>query len=58
MNTLVFVSQNNIGVMKMSKEKLNNQNKENKQENFECQDEHQEHFEDQDEHQELIFENF
>ena len=30
MNTLVFVSQNNIGVMKMSKEKLNNQNKENK----------------------------
>ena len=30
MNTLVFVSQNNIGVMKMSKEKLNKQNKENK----------------------------
>ena len=34
------------------------QNKENKQENFECQDEHQEHFEDQDEHQEQIFEKF
>ena len=32
------------------------QNKENKQENFECQDEYQEHFEDQDEHQEQIFE--
>lgn len=30
MNTFVFASQNNIGVMKMSKEKLNNQNKENK----------------------------
>ena len=30
MNTLVFTSQNNIGVMKMSKEKLNKQNKENK----------------------------
>lgn len=30
MNTFVFVSQNNIGVMKMSKEKLNKQNKENK----------------------------
>lgn len=30
MNTLVFASQNNIGVMKMSKEKLNKQNKENK----------------------------
>ena len=34
------------------------QNKENKQEHFECQDEHQEHFEDHDEHQELIFEKF
>ena len=34
------------------------QNKENKQENFECQDEHQEHFEDQYEHQEQIFEKF
>ncbi|WP_270855267.1 hypothetical protein [Longibaculum muris] len=30
MNTSVFASQNNIGVMKMSKEKLNKQNKENK----------------------------
>ncbi len=30
MNIFVFVSQNNIGVMKMSKEKLNKQNKENK----------------------------
>lgn len=30
MNTLVFTSQNNIGVMKMLKEKLNKQNKENK----------------------------
>lgn len=30
MNTLAFASQNNIGVMKMSKEKLNKQNKENK----------------------------
>ena len=30
MNTLDFTSQNNIGVMKMSKEKLNKQNKENK----------------------------
>lgn len=30
MNTLVFTSQNNVGVMKMSKEKLNKQNKENK----------------------------
>ena len=34
------------------------QNKENKQENFECQDKHQEHFQDQDEHQEQIFEKF
>lgn len=30
MNASVFASQNNIGVMKMSKEKLNKQNKENK----------------------------
>lgn len=30
MNTSVFTSQNNVGVMKMSKEKLNKQNKENK----------------------------
>ena len=34
------------------------QNREDKQENFECQGEHQEHFEDQDEHQEQIFEKF
>ena len=34
------------------------QNKENKQENFECQDEHQEHFEDQDEHQDLFLKIF